>query len=85
MKRYEVTSNIWRNGLMVEAGSQIELRDAEAKYLRHALREPKAEVPVETTVAAAEPVAVELPAEEPVVEKPRRRRHKGEAVDGDHH
>jgi hypothetical protein len=55
-KTYTTTTEIWRHGLLVAVGTPIELTDAEAKYLGHALAKKPADAPA-TAPAETDEVA----------------------------
>lgn len=84
MKQYEVTAVFWRGGLEVPVGTVLSMSDSEAKYLKHALREPQPEAEPAPAVEPAPESVVETdakPAEEPPHRKARR---KAEHADGGH-
>jgi hypothetical protein len=57
-KTYTAMAAFWRHGNLVVEGDPVSLTDAEAKYLKHALKETK-------TVTAPAPVAAPQVSDEP--------------------
>ncbi|WP_315729803.1 hypothetical protein [Bradyrhizobium sp. SZCCHNRI2010] len=66
MKTYDVIKDIWRNGVLVRAGSVITAVESEVKYLKHAVQEKvaKVEVVAAKVEAAAAKVVTDVKAAE---------------------
>ena len=81
MKQYEVLAAFWRKGNLVPVGSEINLADVEAKYLRHILKEvrPEAEPVLFDAVAEYAPAEADaddltVALDEPKADKRKRRK-----------
>ncbi len=73
-KEYTVLEGFWLNGAFVDAGTKVQLTEAQVKYIKHNFVEfqPVAAEPVVEVVAEPEVVAEEADAEEAAPARKKR-------------